>query len=86
MTKEERHAILTPAEIADARAQADRAIRTVGIPPELIAQLRPILAPAAERLAAEQAECERVEQGRGMMTREHLTEPSRTDRAQANDA
>ncbi|MFJ8107977.1 hypothetical protein [Streptomyces sp. NPDC096132] len=45
MTKEERHAILTPAEVADARAQADRAIRTVGIPPELIAQLRPILAP-----------------------------------------
>lgn len=60
MTKEERHAILTPAEIADARAQADRAIRTVGIPPELIAQLRPILAPAAERLAAEQAEHERA--------------------------
>ncbi|WP_432198966.1 hypothetical protein [Streptomyces sp. bgisy027] len=60
MTKEERHAILTPEEIADARAQADRAIRTVGIPPELIAQLRPILAPAAERLAAEQAERERA--------------------------
>lgn len=60
MTKEERHAILTLEEIAGARAQADRAIRTVGIPPELIARLRPFLAPAAERLAAEQVERERA--------------------------
>jgi hypothetical protein len=56
MTREERHRILTPAEIADARRQANRAIATVGIPAELIDQLRPILAPAAERLAAEEAE------------------------------
>lgn len=55
MTREERHRILSPAEIADARAQADRAIRTVGIPSELIDQLRPILAPVAEALAAEDA-------------------------------
>ncbi|MFF7474559.1 hypothetical protein [Streptomyces sp. NPDC008092] len=60
MTEEERHAILTPEEIADARAQADRAIRTVGIPPELIAWLRPILVPAAERVEAERVESERA--------------------------
>ncbi|TQE35443.1 hypothetical protein [Streptomyces ipomoeae] len=54
MTREERHRILGPSAIADARAQAHRAIRTVGIPPELIDQLRPILAPAAEALAAEE--------------------------------
>lgn len=51
--REERHRILSPAEIADARAQAERAVSTVGIPPELIDALRPILAPAAEALAAE---------------------------------
>ncbi|SBT89416.1 hypothetical protein GA0115233_100963 [Streptomyces sp. DI166] len=55
MTREERHRILSPAEIADARAQAQRAISTVGIPPELIDVLRPILAPAAAALAAEDA-------------------------------
>lgn len=52
MTREERHRILSPAEIADARSQAERAISTVGIPPDLIDALRPILAPAAEALAA----------------------------------
>lgn len=55
MTREERERILSPAEIADAHAQADRALRTVGIPPELIDALRPILAPAAEALASEDA-------------------------------
>jgi hypothetical protein len=53
VTREERHRLLSPAEIADARAQAERAIRTVGIPPELIDALRPILAPAVQALAAE---------------------------------
>lgn len=53
MRREERHRLLSPAEIADARSQAERAITTVGIPPELIDVLRPILAPAAEALAAE---------------------------------
>lgn len=55
MTREERLRILSPAEVADARRQADRAVSTVGIPAELIAALRPILAPAAEALAAEEA-------------------------------
>jgi hypothetical protein len=53
--REERHRILSPAEVADARRQAERAISAVGIPPELIAALRPILAPAAEAVAAEEA-------------------------------
>lgn len=55
MTREERRRILSDAELADARAQAARAIRTVGIPPELIDVLRPILAPAAAALAADDA-------------------------------
>lgn len=55
MTREERHRILSPAEIADARAQAERAVTTVGIPAELIDALRPILAPAAEALAVDDA-------------------------------
>ena len=55
MTREERHRILSAAEIADARAQAERAISTVGIPSELIDALRPILAPAAQALAADAA-------------------------------
>lgn len=55
MTREERHRLLSPAEIADAHAQADRAIRTVGIPAALIDELRPILAPVAEAIAAEEA-------------------------------
>ena len=55
MTREERHRILSPAEIADAHAQAERALSTVGIPAELIDVLRPILAPAARALAAEDA-------------------------------
>ncbi|MBD0837402.1 hypothetical protein [Streptomyces sp. TRM68416] len=58
MTREERYRILSPAEIADARAQAERALNTVGIPPELIDALRPILAPAAAALAAEDAAIE----------------------------
>ena len=55
MTREERHRILSSAEIADARGQAERALTTVGIPQELIDRLRPILAPAVEALAAEEA-------------------------------
>ncbi|MEU9349064.1 hypothetical protein AB0D74_48490 [Streptomyces sp. NPDC048278] len=55
MTREERHRILSPAEIADAHAQADRALTTVGIPAELIEELRPILAPIAAAIAAEKA-------------------------------
>jgi hypothetical protein len=55
MTREERERILSPAEIAEAHAQADRAINTVGIPPQLINELRPILAPVAEAIAAEEA-------------------------------
>ncbi|MDX2566049.1 hypothetical protein PV413_23870 [Streptomyces scabiei] len=55
MTREERHRILSPAEIADAQGQARRAVSTVGIPPELIDQLRPILAPAAKAIAADEA-------------------------------
>ncbi|MFF0598095.1 hypothetical protein [Streptomyces antibioticus] len=51
MTREERRQVLSDAELADARAQAQRALDTVGIPPELIETLRPILAPAAEALA-----------------------------------
>lgn len=50
MTREERQRILNPAELADARSQAQRALDTVGIPAELIQLLRPILAPAAEVL------------------------------------
>lgn len=55
MTREERERILSPAEIAEAHAQADRALSTVGIPPALINELRPILAPVAEAIAAEEA-------------------------------
>ena len=55
MTREERHRILSASEIADARGQAERAIRTVGIPAALIDELRPILAPVAEAIAAEAA-------------------------------
>ena len=55
MTREERHRILSPAEITDARGQAERAVSTVGIPQELIDRLRPVLAPAAQALAAEAA-------------------------------
>ncbi|NUS29778.1 MAG: hypothetical protein HOV92_36945 [Streptomyces sp.] len=55
MTREERERVLSPAEIAEAHAQADRAISTVGIPRALIDELRPILAPAAEAIAAEEA-------------------------------
>ncbi|MFE9923303.1 hypothetical protein ACFYQA_17460 [Streptomyces sp. NPDC005774] len=51
MTREERRRILSAAELADARNQAQRALNTVGIPPELIESLRPILAPAAQALA-----------------------------------
>ncbi|WP_432158886.1 hypothetical protein [Streptomyces sp. bgisy153] len=54
MTREERHRILGPAEIADARAQAERAVSTVGIPQDLLDRLRPILAPAAHVLTAEE--------------------------------
>lgn len=54
MTREEREQILSPAEIAEARGQADRALSTVGIPPRLIDELRPILAPVAEAVAAEE--------------------------------
>ncbi|WP_200302288.1 hypothetical protein [Streptomyces adelaidensis] len=55
MTREERHRILSPAEIADAQSQAQRAVTTVGIPQELIDRLRPILAPAATALATDEA-------------------------------
>ena len=55
MTREERRRILGAAEIADARAQAERALSTVGIPQQLIESLRPILAPAAEACALEEA-------------------------------
>ncbi|NML55304.1 hypothetical protein HHL19_16145 [Streptomyces sp. R302] len=51
MTREERHRILSTEEIADARRQARKAIDEVGIPPELIDRLRPVLAPVAEALA-----------------------------------
>ncbi|MDX3170072.1 hypothetical protein PV516_40640 [Streptomyces scabiei] len=54
MTREERHRILSPAEIADAQGQARRAVSTVGIPRELIDRLRPILAPAAAAIAADE--------------------------------
>ncbi len=60
MTREERHRILSPAEIADAQAQAERAVNTVGIPQELIDRLRPILAPAAAALAAEEAHAQKA--------------------------
>ena len=53
MTREERHRILSPAEIEDAQSQARRAVSTVGIPQELIDRLRPILAPAAKAVADE---------------------------------
>lgn len=55
MTREERHALLSPAEIEDAQGQARRAVSTVGIPQELIDRLRPILAPAAKAIAADEA-------------------------------
>lgn len=55
MTREERQRILSDAELADARAQAQRALSTVGVPPELIERLRPILAPAAHALTKENA-------------------------------
>ncbi|MFM9473988.1 hypothetical protein ACKI1J_15760 [Streptomyces scabiei] len=55
MTREERHRLLSPAEIADAQSQARRAVSTVGIPQELIDRLRPILAPAARVIAAQEA-------------------------------
>jgi hypothetical protein len=55
MTREERHRLLSPAEIADAQSQARRAVNTVGIPQELIDRLRPILAPAASAVAADEA-------------------------------
>ena len=55
MTREERHALLSPAEIEDAQGQARRAVSTVGIPQELIDKLRPILAPAAKAIAADAA-------------------------------
>lgn len=51
MTREERQRVLSSAELADARGQAQRALAAVGIPSELIDALRPILAPAAEALA-----------------------------------
>ncbi|MEH0564687.1 hypothetical protein QBA57_39835 [Streptomyces scabiei] len=54
MTREERHRLLSPAEIADAQGQARRAVSTVGIPRELIDRLRPILAPAAKAIAADE--------------------------------
>jgi hypothetical protein len=55
VTREERHKILSPAEIQDAQSQARRAVSTVGIPRELIDRLRPILAPAAKAIAADEA-------------------------------
>lgn len=50
MTREERRRILSDAELADAREQAERALATVGIPAAVLDTLRPILAPAAEAL------------------------------------
>ena len=50
MTREERRRILSDAELADAREQAERALATVGIPAGLLDTLRPSLAPAAEAL------------------------------------
>ncbi len=55
MTREERRQLLTAAELADARNQAQRALDSVGVPSELIESLRPILAPAAEACALEEA-------------------------------
>ncbi|WP_137991207.1 hypothetical protein [Streptomyces vilmorinianum] len=55
MTGEQRRRILTAAELADARRQATEAVAAVGIPLDLIERLRPVLAPVAERLAAESA-------------------------------
>ena len=55
MTREERRQLLTAAELADARSQAQRALDSVGVPSELIESLRPILAPAAEACALEEA-------------------------------
>lgn len=40
MTKEERRAVLALEESADVHTRADGAIRTVGIPPGLIATIR----------------------------------------------
>ncbi|MEU3254236.1 hypothetical protein [Streptomyces sp. NPDC006997] len=56
MTREERQRILSQSEVADAQAQAERALSTVGIPPELINALRPILAAAAESVTADAAD------------------------------
>jgi len=55
MTRDERHRILSPGEIADARQQATDAIAEYGIPRDLIECLRPVLAPVAEALAAADA-------------------------------
>lgn len=55
MTREERRRILGADALADARNQANRALESVGIPPELVESLRPILAPAAQALAEETA-------------------------------
>ncbi|MFF8980214.1 hypothetical protein ACF08A_25805 [Streptomyces cellulosae] len=55
MTREERRRILGADALADARRQANRALESVGIPPELVESLRPILAPAAEALAEDTA-------------------------------
>lgn len=55
MTREERQRLLSAAELADARGQAQRALESVGIPQQLIESLRPILAPAAEACATEEA-------------------------------
>lgn len=55
MTREERRRILGADVVADARTQANRALESVGIPPELVESLRPILAPAAEALAEDVA-------------------------------
>ncbi|MFG2516003.1 hypothetical protein [Streptomyces sp. NPDC048584] len=53
MTREERRRILSADELADARGQAQRALDTVGISPELVESLRPILAPAAEAITSD---------------------------------
>ncbi|WP_327377946.1 hypothetical protein OG393_30715 [Streptomyces sp. NBC_01216] len=50
MTREERHRILSPAEIADARKQATDAIAEVGIPDELIERIRPVLSSVTTNL------------------------------------
>lgn len=58
MTREERRALLSDAELADAHAQADAAPPP---PPELIALLRPILTRPALRRTAEADVSERRE-------------------------